>query len=349
MTDRIRFAEPVRELAALGGAVEAAAAAVIASGHYVLGPPVVALEHALARELSVRRVVGLSSGSDALVCALLALGIGPGDEVVVPAYSFVATAEAVRRVGAAIRFCDVRLDDALIDEARAAEAVTERTRAVVAVDLYGRLPDFRALRAIDLPLVEDAAQAMGTEGAMQGGTIACSSFYPSKALSAAGDAGACATNDDELADRITALRQHGRTDEHRYTTVGGNFRIDALQAAIVHAKLPQWRARTARRHEIARSLLSTLELPTDPPPLPFVALRVRDRGAARAALQARGIDVAVHYPYTLNALPPYLDGGRFPNAERWAAESLCIPCHAELLDGEIERLLEACRAIRGLL
>ncbi|MFI5302839.1 MAG: DegT/DnrJ/EryC1/StrS family aminotransferase, partial [Polyangiales bacterium] len=274
---RITFAAPARELADLGGAIEAAAARVLRSGEYVLGDDVARFEAAFAQTCDVAHVVGVSSGSDALVGALLAVGVTPGDVVVVPAYSFVATAEAIVRVGATPRYCDVTADEALLDVERAA-AIFEGARAVLVVALYGRLPDVASLRALGLPVVIDAAQAVGVDGALAAGDVACASFYPSKALGAAGDAGACATNDTTIAARLREIRQHGLVDRHRYARVGGNFRLDAIQAAILEAKLPRLPARMARRNAISRALRQALGLdPSQRPTSPFVAVRVVDR------------------------------------------------------------------------
>lgn len=347
---RITFAAPSRELGDLDGAVEAAALRVLRSGAYVLGDDVARFEAAFARASGVAHVVGVSSGSDALVASLLAVGVRPGDVVIAPAYSFVATAEAIVRVGAIPRYCDVTADEALLDvePIAASSAISNGARAIVVVALYGRVPQVASLRALNMPIVVDAAQAVGIEGALSSGDVACASFYPSKTLGAVGDAGACATNDPELAARLREIRQHGVVDRHRYARVGGNFRLDAIQAAILEVKLTRLRDRMARRASIARAITDALGLPSDRRlTAPFVALRVRDRDGARARFADAGIDSEIHYPYTLPSLRHL--GGEvampLPNASRWAEEALCIPAHAELLDDEVARLIEVAATI----
>ena len=216
---------------------------VIADGRFVLGPEVAAFERELADYLDVRHVVGVGNGTDAITIALRALGVGPGDEVVVPAFTFYATAEAVAEFGATPVFCDVDRDtrNVTVDTVRA--AMTPRTRAVVAVDLFGLPAPVPELRELGVPVLEDAAQAVGARyrGRMAGalGDVATFSFYPSKNLGAFGDGGAVATDDDEIADLCRSLRFHGSRDKQTFDHVGYNSRLDEIQAAILRVLLPE--------------------------------------------------------------------------------------------------------------
>src|SRR5438874_3023253 len=215
------------------------------SQHFILGKRVDDFERDFAAYCQSKHCVGVSSGTDALLIALMVLGVGPGDEVIVPAYSFFATAGVVDRLGAVPVFVDVLLDDYNIDSAQIEARITPKTRAIMPVHLYGQCAAMDEINAIarrhDIPVVEDAAQAVGAElggdraGAL--GTIGCFSFFPSKNLGAFGDAGAVTVNDDALYERLVDYRVHGMRPKYYHRYVGGNFRIDALQAAILHVKL----------------------------------------------------------------------------------------------------------------
>lgn len=350
--NRIEFAEPKRELQALGEVAEEHVLRVLRSGHYILGHEVERFEQELALFVPMKHVVSVSSGTDALICALRALDLGPGDEVLVPAFSFIATAEAILRVGAKPIFCDVNLDDALINVASIEQQKTDRCRAILAVDLYGRCPNMPWLKQFDLPIIEDAAQALGALDACTQSDIACTSFFPSKPLGAAGDGGACITNHEPLATRLRALRQHGQTARHEYQYVGGNHRLDAIQAAILRAKLPFLAQRNARRIKIAKQIISNLGLLQNQPMLPFVAIRVHNRQAAQTLLDNHAIAYEMHYPYRLPDLPMFskdIFNDVWPNAKRWSREVLAIPCHAELFDEEVERLCYVAKALQPLI
>ena len=220
---------------------------VAASGYYVLGPKVTTFEEALARYCGSRHAVGLSSGTDALLVAMMALGIGPGDEVIVPTFTFFATAGTVARLGARPVFCDIVPETYNLDVSQVAGRITPRTKAIMPVHLYGQLVDMAPLLALaarhNLPVIEDAAQAIGAHdaaGTKAGafGLAGCLSFYPTKNLGALGDAGALLTNDDRLHELVVKLRIHGSGHTYYHDVVGGNFRIDALQAALLTVKLP---------------------------------------------------------------------------------------------------------------
>lgn len=355
----ISFASPAREHAATREALEEAVLRVLRSGAYVLGPEVDAFERDLAGYTKAAFAVGVSSGTDALVCALHALGIGHGDEVIVPAYGFVAAPEAVVRVGARPVFVDVEpatLGPEL-EELRC--ALGPRTRALVVMHLFGQAVDLQPLRAAigKLPIIEDSAQAIGTfrDGRHVGSVaeVGTMSFFPAKALGAAGDAGAVLTSDPEIAAKVKRARVHGSPRAYVWEEPGGNYRIDALQAALLRAKLQAFPERIARRRSIGLRLArivrdagaSVLDgggacIPTFAP----FAMRVAERDRVAARLRELGIDARVQYPCTLpgsRAFAPLAGSHAYPEADRASRELLSIPCHAELTDDEVAELERA--------
>jgi dTDP-4-amino-4,6-dideoxygalactose transaminase len=333
--------------------VERAAVAVLRSGRYILGDEVEALERALAERTGVAHAVALSSGTDALLAALMALGVRAGDEVVTTAFSFFATAGAIARLGARPVFADV--DASLnIDPADALRRVGPKTKCLVPVHLFGRPVD-AALAQTGVPILEDAAQAFGSPSVARLGP-ACISFFPSKNLAAAGDAGALVTSDGALAATVRLLRSHGAQPKYVHTVVGGNFRMDALQAAILRAKLPQLPRWTERRRANAlryRERLSSLplELPEDAPGHVWHHFVIQSprRDALRAFLVERGVESEVYYPLPLHRQPCFreLDSPSLPNAERAAREVLALPVHAQLSDDQIEHVIASVRAFHG--
>jgi dTDP-4-amino-4,6-dideoxygalactose transaminase len=357
----ISFARPDREYEALRGAIDEAVARVLRSGQSILGDEVASFERELARFVGAGFAVGVSSGTDALVSALHALSVGPGDEVLLGAFGFVAAPEAVVRVGAVPVFVDITPDTLALDPEALARARTERTRAVISVDLFGVVHDLDPVRRAvpGLPVVEDAAQALGSElrakAAGTHGDIGIFSFFPTKALGAAGDAGACITNDAELADRIAKIRVHGASSGYAWEVRGGNYRLDAIQAAILSVKLQDLPRRLARRRATGQRLVEVIRrqgavpvvgLEACTPTLGPLALRV---GAPRRAevlghLRERGIDARVHYPTPLPEAPAFASNGEFPEAARASRELVSLPCHAELTDAEICRIEDALAA-----
>jgi dTDP-4-amino-4,6-dideoxygalactose transaminase len=239
----------------------AAMTRVVDSGHFILGAEVDGFERELAAALGVRHAIGVSSGTDALLCALMALSVGPGDEVVTSTYSFFATAGVVARLGARPVLVDIEPDGFNLDPRAAAAAVTARTKAVIPVHLFGR-PAARL--AVDVPIVEDAAQSIGA--APLAGRASCLSFFPSKNLGAFGDAGALVTDHDDFADRARLLRTHGGRPKYHHHVVGGNFRLDALQAAILRVKLPhlpRWTAARRANADRYRRLFAAARVPDE--------------------------------------------------------------------------------------
>jgi dTDP-4-amino-4,6-dideoxygalactose transaminase len=343
------FKVPFTDLRALhepiASELRAAASRVIASGRFILGQEVAAFERELASALRSEHAVGVSSGTDALLALLMAAGVGPGDEVVTTPFSFFASTEAIVRLGATPVFADVEPDTWNLDGRAAAARIGARTRAVVVVHLFGRpaaLGDIEAAAAaVGAPVIVDAAQAIGAGGPL--GFGAAVSFFPSKNLGGFGDGGAVLTRDPAVAHSIRALRNHGASDKLTHARVGGNFRLDEMQAALLRIKLPLLDAWTARRRAIAAAYTARLATAPIglPPPEPRCVwnqyvVRVPDgrRSALRARLAERGIETAVYYPTPIH-LQPALKSlgygpGSFPNAERAAAEALALPIFPSL-------------------
>lgn len=356
-----------RQHARVAADVERAAADVVRSQRFVLGPAVERFERAAAAFIGVEYAVGVSSGSDALVCALLAAGVGAGDEVVTTAFSFFATAEAIVRVGASPRFADVSPGTLNLDVEAAARAVGPRTRAIVAVDLYGQPAELDALSKLassrGIALIEDAAQAFGARcrGRRAGawGVLGCFSFFPSKPLGGWGDGGLVVTSDAALAQRCRLIRSHGATARHEHALVGGNFRLDALQAAVLGVKLAHVEEWMAQRREHAAAYTCAfadvpwLETPRvaagAEPAWALYTVRVKSgrRDALARHLAERGIESAVHYPKPLTLQPALaslgVEPGACPEAGRAAGEVLSLPLFAELTPEEREVVIDAVR------
>ena len=360
---------PLIDLAAhhapLQAELQAAAARVLASNRFVLGDELAALEQEMAHVCAVPHAVGVSSGTDALTCLLMAAGVGPGDEVVTTPYSFFATVEAILRLGARPVFADVDPVTLNLDGARAAERLGPRTRAALVVHLFGRPaavePLAGACALARVKLLEDAAQAIAARADRRPvgslGFGAALSFFPAKNLGAFGDAGLVLTRDEQTAARVRRLRNHGADRKHHHLEIGGNFRLDELQAALLRVKLPFLGRWTEARRRIARRYREQLApLPLGLPPADegcvwnqFV-IRVPDgrRDDLAAHLAARGIQTAVHYPVPLH-LQPALASLRhrtsdYPHAEQAARETLALPIYPELADAQID---EVEGAIRG--
>ena len=336
---RIPFFDMRAELDAVRDEVDRAIARVLDSGVMIGGPEVEGFERELAAACGVRRAVGVSSGTDALLAIGMALGWGPGAEVVTTPLTFFATVGAIVRLGATPVFADVEDDRLTLDPAAAAAEITPRTAAVMPVHLFG-------LQARAMPpgvtVVEDAAQAIGA-GPVRG-VAAALSFFPTKNLGAAGDAGAVLTDDGALADRIALLRGHGARPKYHHLLVGGNFRLDAIQAAVLAAKLPhlaRWTAArrahaAAYRAGFAAAGLDDIRLPPDEPAHVYhqFVIRTPARERLREALAAAGIGTEVYYPETLHRAPALVGlayrAGVCPRAEAACAEVLALPIHPAL-------------------
>ena len=345
------------------------------SQHFILGRKVDDFERDFAAYCHAKHAIALSSGTDALLIALMVLGVGPGDEVIVPAYSFFATAGVVHRLGAVPVFCDIDLVDYNIDPAKIEALITPRTKAIMPVHLYGQCAAMNEINAIakkhDIAVVEDAAQAVGAdyEGRRAGtlGAIGCFSFFPSKNLGAFGDAGAVTTEDDALSQKLFDYRVHGMRPKYFHHYVGGNFRIDALQAAVLHVKLPHLEAWTEGRRnnaEIYRELFDDAKT-GDKVVLPaelegrrhvFNQYIVRfpegraTRDRVMEHLRSRAIGCEIYYPLTLPAQECFRDvpGAQqsFPHSEAAAEQTLAIPIFPEL---QRDQLAEVVREISSAL
>jgi dTDP-4-amino-4,6-dideoxygalactose transaminase len=336
------------------------------SQRFIGGPEVEGLERELAQYLNVPHAVGLSSGTDALLVALMALGIGPGDDVIVPTFSFFATAGCVSRVGATPVLVDIDPATFNISPEAAAAAVTARTRAIIPVHLYGQCADMDPIvdiaRQHRLAVIEDAAQAIGATykdrhaGAI--GDVGCFSFFPSKNLGAFGDAGLLTSTVEGLANEVRLLRNHGAEPKYFHQRIGGNFRLDALQAAVLRVKLPHLAAWTARRQANARrydglfvqsSAATRITLPVRAPERTHIfnqyVIRVPNRDAVRARLEAKGISTEVYYPVPFHLQECFSSlgyrEGEFPHAEKAAAEVLALPIYAELTPSQQEQVVAA--------
>jgi dTDP-4-amino-4,6-dideoxygalactose transaminase len=352
----------VRQHAALKGELMAALERVVDGSRFVLGAEGAALEQELAARCGVRHGIGVGSGTDALRLALAALDVGPGDEVVTPAFSFVASASTSVMAGATPVFVDVEPDTFALDPSLVERAITPRTRAIVAVHLYGHPAPLDALsrlaRARGIALVEDNAQAIGAswDGRPAGGwgDLACLSFYPTKNLGACGDGGMVLTDRDDLAERLRRLRHHGDAGRYRHVELGWCSRLDEMQAAALRVKLTRLDAWIERRRFIAgryRALLAglPLTLPAERPRARHVyhlyTVRHPQRDALAKMLADLGIGTAVHYPEAVPDQPLFGlgDQRRWPEARRAAAEVLSLPCFAELTDAEVEQVAGAVR------
>ncbi len=361
--------EPVPQLdlaaqyAAIGSEIRTAVERVMSSQQFVLGREGAALEEEIAKLCGVTHGIGLASGTDALILALRACGVQPGDEVLLPPFTFVATGSAVSALGAKPVFADIRPDTYNLDPSELQRRVTTRTRAIVVVHLYGLAADMDPVlafaRARHLPVIEDNAQAIGAsyKGRRAGslGDAACVSFYPTKNLGAYGDAGMVVTNSPELAARIRTLRNHGQSEKYRSTEPGWNSRLDEIQAAILRVKLrhlSNWqRARQFHAAEYNR-LLS--QIPGVMPPLEpqgyehvyhQYTIRIEYRDALQKFLSERQIGSTIYYPYPLHLQPIYSSLGHkpgdFPHAERAAQEVLSLPMYPELRNEQIARVVNA--------
>jgi dTDP-4-amino-4,6-dideoxygalactose transaminase len=347
----------------------AAIARVCDSQRFIGGPEVDAFEREVAAYLGVPHAVGLSSGTDAILVALMAIGIRPGDEVIVPTFSFFATAGCVSRLGGVPKFVDIDPRTFNIDPAAAAAAITPRTRAIMPVHLYGQCADMDPLLELTgscgLPLIEDAAQAIGSayHGRAAGsmGLAGCFSFFPSKNLGAFGDAGLLTTSDAALAADVRLLRNHGAEPKYFHQRIGGNFRLDALQAAVLRVKLPHLERWSAMRRDNAdrydalfrdSPAADTLTLPVRAADRTHIfnqyVIRVPDRDAVRARLAAAGIATEIYYPVPFHLqecfAPLGYRKGDFPAAEAAAAETLALPIYPELTAAAQREIVDAIAA-----
>jgi dTDP-4-amino-4,6-dideoxygalactose transaminase len=353
--------------------VEAAITEVMESQHFILGPKVEECEKTIAKYSGCAHAIGVTSGSDALLVCLMAENIGPGDEVITTPYTFFATVGAITRVGATPVFVDIDPLSYNLDTSKIAAKITSKTRAIIPVHLYGQMADMDAIMALAekhrLIVIEDAAQAIGAEykGRRAGsiGHYGCFSFFPSKNLGAAGDGGMIVTQNSKRAEKLRCLRAHGSNPKYYHQIVGGNFRLDALQAAIVSAKLPHldsWTARRQKNAQVYDELFADAGIAGTSEGRSFVALprvfttrhifnqyviRTSRRDQLQAALKQREIGTEVYYPVPMHTQEcfAYLGhhAGDFPESERAAQETLAIPIYPELSEAQLRYVVDCIR------
>ncbi len=345
---------------------------VLESQHFILGPEVAALEEEIAAYSQCNYGIGVSSGTDALLVALMALEIQPGDEVITTPYSFFATAGSIARLGATPVFVDIDPQTCNIDPAKIEAKITPRTRAIIPVHLYGQMAEMDSIMEVarrhNLAVIEDAAQAIGAEyrGRRAGsiGDLGCFSFFPSKNLGGVGDGGMVVTNDAALAERVRILRAHGSSPKYYHKFIGGNFRLDALQAAVLRVKLQyldEWTAARQRNAAAYRRLFaghsgeSQIRLPADSVDGRHIynqfVIRVPRRDDLLAFLKSRQIGSAIYYPLPLHLQECFASlgyrPGDFPVSEAAARETLALPIYPELTEPMLEQVVDAVVAFYG--
>lgn len=334
--------------------------AVLAHGQYIMGPEIAELEETLSAYVGVRHCIAVASGTDALLIAMMALGIGPGDEIITSPFTFIATGEMIALLGATPVFVDIDPRTYNIDPARIEDAVTTRTKAIMPVSLYGQCADFDGINAIALkyaiPVIEDGCQSFG---ASYGGrrscglsTIGCTSFFPSKPLGCYGDAGACFTDDDSLALKMRQIRVHGQNRRYHHATLGINGRMDTLQAAILLAKLEIFEEEVTARTRIgthySHLLNSAVVTPWIAPENSSVyaqyTVQVENRDRVQEILKDQGIPTAVHYPVPLHLQPVFsglgFQRGSFPVSEFAGARVMSLPMHPYLSENEMNYIVD---------
>jgi UDP-2-acetamido-2-deoxy-ribo-hexuluronate aminotransferase len=360
------FIDLKTQYAALRVPINARIQRVLDHGQYIMGPEVEELEDRLAGWTGAKHCIAVASGTEALLIALMALGVKPGDEVVTTPFTFVATAEMIALIGAKPVFVDVEADTANIDVSKLEAAITPRTRALLPVSLYGQPADMDEINAIAarhrLPVIEDAAQSFGAtyKGRKSGNlsAIGCTSFFPSKPLGCYGDGGALFTGDDALATAMREIRVHGQAGRYRHTRIGVGGRMDSIQCAVVLAKLERFDWEVRQRIEIgarydallsSSSQVRTMKIRADRTSV-YAQYTVRVAGRERFGqeLKVRGIPSAVHYPLSLHQQPAYAAGyvgQSFPVSEALAREVISLPMHADLDEVTQQRIVAAVREL----
>ena len=358
----MEFIDLKAQYAALRESIDARIRTVLEHGQFIMGPEVAEMEARIAALTGARHCVAVASGTEALLIALMAVGIKPGDEVVTTPFTFAATAEMIVLLGAKPIFVDVEESTANIDAAKIEEVITRRTRAIMPVSLYGQPADMDEINAIaarhGLPVIEDAAQSFGAtykeRKSCNLSTIGCTSFFPSKPLGCYGDGGALFTSDDDLARTMREIRVHGQSGRYNHTRVGVGGRMDSIQCAVVLAKLERFDWELQQRREIGahyEALLApyvkTLKVRSDRTSVHAqYTVRVPERAGFQQGLKSKGIPTAVHYPLCLHQQPAYAGGyagQSFTAAERLAREVVSLPMHADLDEATQQRIVAAVR------
>jgi UDP-2-acetamido-2-deoxy-ribo-hexuluronate aminotransferase len=346
--------------------IEARMNAVLEHGAFIMGPEVGELEQQLAGYVGVKHALTVGSGTQALELALRALDIGPGDEVITVAFSWISPAEVVRLVGAKPVFVDIEPRGFGLDVRRLEAAITPRTKAVIAVSLFGQMPELTALNRVcarhGITLIEDGAQSFGAtqHGTKSGAAtrVGCTSFFPAKPLGCYGDGGALFTDDDALAESVRAIRNHGARERHQHTRLGTNARFDTLQAAVLLGKLPRFAGEVAERGRIGARYSELLRdhcgvpelLPGNTHVYAQYTIRAKNRDALASELRKAGIPTAVYYPKCLHEQPVFAGSaapGQLPESERASREVLSLPMHAYLSLADQNRVVEAVKRALG--
>jgi UDP-2-acetamido-2-deoxy-ribo-hexuluronate aminotransferase len=362
---QIPFIDLARQQQRILPELEKRMAAVLKHGQYILGPEITELEKRLAAYVGTKHCITVSSGTDALLIALMAIGIKPGDEVITTPFTFIATGEVIALLGAKPVFVDIDPRTYNIDPALIEAAITDRTRAIMPVSLYGQCAEFDAINAIaakhSLTVIEDACQSFGAtykgRKSCALSDIACTSFFPSKPLGCYGDGGACFTDDDALALKMRQVMNHGQDRRYHHPMIGLNGRFDTLQAAVLLAKLDIFEEEVALRAAIGTQYSAMFAAAADGSIItPFIeeyntsvyaqyTIQVENRDALQQALQAKGVPTAVHYPVPLNLQPAFaaLDrpAGSFPVAEAVAGKVMSLPMHPYLGEADMGRIVAA--------
>jgi UDP-2-acetamido-2-deoxy-ribo-hexuluronate aminotransferase len=360
------FIDLKTQYAALRGPINARIQRVLDHGQYIMGPEVKELEDRLAAWTGAQHCVAVASGTEALLIALMALGVKAGDEVVTTPFTFAATAEMIALIGAKPVFVDVEEDTANIDASKIEAAITPRTRAIMPVSLYGQPADMDEINAIaarrGLPVIEDAAQSFGAaykgEKSCNLSVVGCTSFFPSKPLGCYGDGGALFTSDGALATAMREIRVHGQEGRYRHTRIGVGGRMDSIQCAVVLAKLERFDWEVRQRIEIGAHYdalfasfprIKNIKVKADRTSVyAQYTVRVNERARFEQEMRARGIPTAVHYPLSLHQQPAYAAGyagQSFPVSERLAREVISLPMHADLDEDTQQRIVAAVREL----
>ena len=363
---KLQFIDLKTQYALIKEALDARLNTVFEHGRYIMGPEVAELEQELAAFVGVEHCIAVSSGTDALLIALMAIGIEPGDEVITTPFSFIATAEVIALLGAKPIFVDITSDTYNLDPNLLEAAISEKTKAIMPVSLYGQCADFNEINAIGaatgIPVIEDAAQSFGAEyygsKSCALSEIGCTSFFPSKPLGGYGDSGACFTNDDALAKLMREIRVHGQDRRYHHPVIGINGRMDTMQAAILIEKLKIFPQEVAARQRIGATYSEKITAANPATKVPTLknkatsvyaqyTIEVEERETAIASLEAKGIPTAVHYPTPLHMQPAFMEpgsasgAGAYPVAEAAAERVLSLPMHPYLDNEQIDAIVSA--------
>ncbi|MEX8504237.1 DegT/DnrJ/EryC1/StrS family aminotransferase [Leptothrix ochracea] len=365
----MQFIDLKSQYAALKSEIDAGIQRVLDHGQYIMGPEVKALETALASFVGVRHCITVASGTEALLIALMALDLKPGDEVITTPFTFAATAEVIVLLGAKPVFVDIEPDTCNIDPTLVEAAITPKTRAIMPVSLYGQVADIEAINAIAarhrLPVIEDAAQSFGAsyQGQRSCGvsTVGCTSFFPSKPLGCYGDGGAIFTDDDALAQAAREIRVHGQSARYTHTRVGVGGRMDTLQCAVVLAKLPRFAWELERRHQLGARYHQLLAPLVTEGRLRLLGVRpdrdcvwgqytvfVNDRARVQAALQAEGVPTAVHYPKPMHhqaAYAAYATADACPHSVAAGQQVMSLPMSPDLSEADQDRVIHVLSSV----